>query len=129
MTARSQTEKVKEELREMPVNPDKEKAREERRRVSEEKKLAQGKLVKLNNTESNPCVTEHELSFKCMSNNEYDKEICRDYLDNYNMCRSFWNSVRKDRRERSIYPELPPPEERDKIKAEFFQRIRSNLGK
>lgn len=41
----------------------------------------------------NPCWKEQEKSFQCFSDNNYDKEKCKDEIDNYNMCKSFWVSI------------------------------------
>lgn len=91
---------------------------------------------------NNPCLREQKLSFKCFSDNGYNKDLCQTAIDNYNICKSFWvilqihssnfkhncgrflqNSVRADRRRRGVRPHLPPPEEREQIKREFFQKF------
>lgn len=42
---------------------------------------------------NNPCLREQEKSFKCFSDNEYNKEACKMEIDNYNLCKSFWVNV------------------------------------
>lgn len=39
---------------------------------------------------NNPCLLEQEKSFKCFSDNGYNKEACQKEIDNYNLCKSFW---------------------------------------
>lgn len=39
---------------------------------------------------NNPCLKEQEKSFKCFSDNDYNKEACKKEIDNYNLCKSFW---------------------------------------
>ena len=56
---------------------------------------------------------------KCLSKNNYNKEACGVYFDNYNNCRKFWLDVQRARRIAGIYPLLPPISERDEMKAKY----------
>lgn len=38
----------------------------------------------------NPCLKEQRLSYKCLSDNDYDKEKCQLQFENYKMCKRFW---------------------------------------
>ncbi|PSN39410.1 hypothetical protein C0J52_18650 [Blattella germanica] len=77
------------------------------------------KLRQLKNEVNNPCVKEHDMVFKCLDKNNYNYEKCNDYFENYKGCKNFWGRVRADRRKNGIVPNLPPPEEREKIRAEY----------
>ncbi|CAH0390658.1 unnamed protein product [Bemisia tabaci] len=67
----------------------------------------------------NPCLKEQALSLKCLQNNNYDKDKCFLPIENYKFCKKFWGKVRNMRRSQGIYPLLPPPEEREKVKADW----------
>uniref|UniRef100_A0A182M397 THAP-type domain-containing protein n=1 Tax=Anopheles culicifacies TaxID=139723 RepID=A0A182M397_9DIPT len=41
---------------------------------------------------NNPCLKEQELSYKCLSKNNFDHGKCELYYANYNNCKEFWNS-------------------------------------
>nr|XP_033327528.1 coiled-coil-helix-coiled-coil-helix domain-containing protein 7 [Megalopta genalis] len=69
----------------------------------------------------NPCLQEHLLSLKCLDNNEYVQKRCEPYFENYKICKMFWRNVKKDRRLKGIKPELPLPEDRRKVKAEYIK--------
>ncbi|KAJ9582704.1 hypothetical protein L9F63_022945 [Diploptera punctata] len=77
------------------------------------------KLRKVRNEINNPCVKEHDMVFKCLDKNNYDYEKCNDYFENYKGCKNFWGRLRSERRAKGIIPNLPPPEEREKIRAEY----------
>ncbi|XP_055372957.1 coiled-coil-helix-coiled-coil-helix domain-containing protein 7 [Condylostylus longicornis] len=70
---------------------------------------------------NNPCLKEQELSFKCLSKNNFNREACEVYFANYNNCKEFWNKIRLDRRRKGIEPYLPNIEEREKIKEEYMK--------
>ncbi|XP_037933865.1 coiled-coil-helix-coiled-coil-helix domain-containing protein 7 [Teleopsis dalmanni] len=70
---------------------------------------------------TNPCLKEQELSFKCLSQNNFEHEKCEVYFANYNKCKDFWNKVRLERRRNGIEPYLPPVEDRARIKAEYMK--------
>ncbi|XP_067005059.2 coiled-coil-helix-coiled-coil-helix domain-containing protein 7 isoform X2 [Anabrus simplex] len=70
---------------------------------------------------NNPCIKEQEMSYKCLSDNGYDREKCSLQFANYKGCKEFWNRVRSDRRSKGIYPYLPVPEEREKIREEYMR--------
>nr|CAH7742221.1 unnamed protein product [Callosobruchus chinensis] len=42
--------------------------------------------------ELNPCLKEQELTFKCFSDKNYNKEDCKSEIENYKICKSFWVS-------------------------------------
>lgn len=69
----------------------------------------------------NPCYTEERLSYKCLEKNNYDKEMCNEYFLNINICREFWDNIRRERRMKGIKPELPTASEREQIKEEFLK--------
>nr|XP_045622278.1 coiled-coil-helix-coiled-coil-helix domain-containing protein 7-like [Procambarus clarkii]XP_045622279.1 coiled-coil-helix-coiled-coil-helix domain-containing protein 7-like [Procambarus clarkii] len=85
------------------------------------------KGTKVVHDDKNPCIKEHKLSFKCLDDNSYNRELCGSYFDNYNRCREFWNQVRVDRRKAGIVPHLPPAEERDHIKKEYMEKMRAKI--
>ncbi|XP_013191747.1 coiled-coil-helix-coiled-coil-helix domain-containing protein 7 [Amyelois transitella] len=84
------------------------------------------KLVNKDAARLNPCLKEQEQSYECLNKNGYDQDKCQQHFDNYNTCKKFWGSVYKDRKAKKIYPYLPEVEEREKIKAEFFNKFRNN---
>lgn len=101
----------------------------------------------------NPCLHEQNLSYKCFDANNFNKDACEKEIKNYNICKSFWvrdatlktifisklflvmlklllhhkkmfqNSIKSDRRRKGIRPYLPPPEEREQIKRDFFVKF------
>ncbi|XP_008212753.1 coiled-coil-helix-coiled-coil-helix domain-containing protein 7 [Nasonia vitripennis] len=100
---------------------------EDKKKLSEQKKKAQSKYEgRLASEDSNPCLKEQELTYKCLDEHKYDDDACKLHFDNYKICKSFWLSVQRDRRRRNITPFLPPAEERAKIKEQFFEK-RSQL--
>lgn len=36
---------------------------------------------------------EHEMSFKCLEDNSYDRNSCGEYFENYKRCKDFWVSL------------------------------------
>ncbi|KAK8783951.1 coiled-coil-helix-coiled-coil-helix domain-containing protein 7 isoform X2 [Amblyomma americanum] len=71
---------------------------------------------------NNPCHKEQQLSMKCLDDNGYDYDKCQHYFDNFKACKGFWVGVMRERRRNGIKPVLPPPEEREAIKAEHLKR-------
>ncbi|XP_014666542.1 PREDICTED: cytochrome c oxidase-assembly factor COX23, mitochondrial-like [Priapulus caudatus] len=71
---------------------------------------------------NNPCYLEQKLTYKCLNNKNFDQEACNNYFVNYNNCKAFWNSVRIDRKRKGIQPNLPLPEDREQIKAEYMSK-------
>ncbi|XP_055856642.1 coiled-coil-helix-coiled-coil-helix domain-containing protein 7 [Episyrphus balteatus] len=69
----------------------------------------------------NPCLKEQELTYKCLHKYNFDREKCEVFFANYNNCKDFWNKVRLDRRGKGIYPNIPAPEDRAEIKAEYMK--------
>ncbi|OQV24866.1 hypothetical protein BV898_01452 [Hypsibius exemplaris] len=67
----------------------------------------------------NPCLHEANLTFKCLAQNNYDGDECKAYHENYNLCKTFWARVYRDRRQRQLFPFLPPPSEREAVKAQY----------
>ncbi|CAB0035700.1 unnamed protein product [Trichogramma brassicae] len=101
------------------------KRREERQRISEQKREAQRKANRYGQESDNPCLKEKQLSFDCMARcnqQNYEKE-CEVFFVNYKNCRNFWSSVEKQRKWQGIEPNMPPPEEREKIRSEFMGKL------
>jgi len=67
-----------------------------------------------------PCWRERELSLGCLTENSAEQEKCKDYFVNVKNCMKFWSKVTMDRRMKGIHPELPPLEEREKVRAEYI---------
>ncbi|OXU28512.1 hypothetical protein TSAR_007088 [Trichomalopsis sarcophagae] len=83
---------------------------EDKKKLSEQKKKAQSKYEgRLASEDTNPCLKEQELTYKCLDEHKNDDD-----------------ALQRDRRRRNIKPFLPPPEERAKIKEQFFEK-RSQL--
>ncbi|XP_044745521.1 coiled-coil-helix-coiled-coil-helix domain-containing protein 7 [Coccinella septempunctata] len=81
------------------------------------------KKLKRDQNINNPCLKEHELTDKCFHKNNFDYEKCALQIENYKVCKSFWHSVQMERRSKGIKPYLPPVEERDRIKEEYFEKL------
>ncbi|XP_063604447.1 coiled-coil-helix-coiled-coil-helix domain-containing protein 7-like [Penaeus indicus] len=79
----------------------------------------------LKHEEKNPCIKEHEQSYKCLDENNYNRDICAGYFENYKKCKEFWSNLRVERRRQGIEPNLPPPEERERIKKEYLEQIKA----
>ncbi|XP_076236087.1 coiled-coil-helix-coiled-coil-helix domain-containing protein 7 [Calliopsis andreniformis] len=75
----------------------------------------------------NPCLKEHNMSFKCLENNNFIQVNCAVYFENYKNCQYFWKKVMADRRMRGISPILPAPEEREKLKTEYLSQQKTYL--
>ncbi|CAB3373237.1 Hypothetical predicted protein [Cloeon dipterum] len=76
--------------------------------------------AKLTSEYNNPCLKEQELSFKCMHDNNFDRDSCTNVFKNYQVCKEFWNHIKVQRRRDGIKPYMPPPEERDQIKSDYL---------
>uniref|UniRef100_A0A0V0G865 Coiled-coil-helix-coiled-coil-helix domain-containing protein 7 n=1 Tax=Triatoma dimidiata TaxID=72491 RepID=A0A0V0G865_TRIDM len=85
------------------------------------KEVPKKKVERFSDEENNPCLKEHNMSLNCLSQNNYDPDECQKYFQNYKLCKSFWNEVRRYRRINGIRPLLPPPSERESIKAKYFE--------
>ncbi|XP_064617164.1 coiled-coil-helix-coiled-coil-helix domain-containing protein 7-like [Liolophura sinensis] len=75
------------------------------------------KASRLADEEKNPCLHEQEISYRCLSENDYDRDKCEMAFQNYQNCRAFWNLIMKERKRNGISPALPPLSERDDIRA------------
>ncbi|XP_025111256.1 coiled-coil-helix-coiled-coil-helix domain-containing protein 7-like [Pomacea canaliculata] len=73
--------------------------------------------------EKHPCITEQEMSLKCLDDNGYDRDKCNKHFQNYRNCREFWRLVVLDRKRKGVTPYLPPPQERSNIKQEYKHLI------
>uniref|UniRef100_A0A1B0CDV1 Coiled-coil-helix-coiled-coil-helix domain-containing protein 7 n=1 Tax=Lutzomyia longipalpis TaxID=7200 RepID=A0A1B0CDV1_LUTLO len=69
---------------------------------------------------NNPCLKEQELSYKCLDKNNYDREKCEIFFQNYKNCKDFWNRVKSERKWKGIKPYLPDVSEREGIKAAYM---------
>ncbi|XP_064109325.1 coiled-coil-helix-coiled-coil-helix domain-containing protein 7-like [Macrobrachium nipponense] len=87
------------------------------------------RTTKLLHDEKNPCTKEHNQSYKCLEDNDYDRNMCAWYFENYKRCKEFWNDIRVQRRRAGIVPNLPPLEEREEIKRQHMERMRSEANK
>ncbi|XP_033110079.1 coiled-coil-helix-coiled-coil-helix domain-containing protein 7-like isoform X1 [Anneissia japonica] len=58
---------------------------------------------------------EADASYRCLHENNFDRDSCTKYFLNYKNCRKFWGNFALDRRRNGIKPALPAKEERDKI--------------
>ncbi|KAG5677134.1 hypothetical protein PVAND_006916 [Polypedilum vanderplanki] len=72
-------------------------------------------------TPDNPCENEQNLSYKCLSDNDYKKDKCEVFFANYTNCMKFWTGIKVERRRKGIKPHMPPPEEREILKAEYMK--------
>ncbi|XP_044736384.1 coiled-coil-helix-coiled-coil-helix domain-containing protein 7 [Chrysoperla carnea] len=82
--------------------------------------------MKRNQEEANPCSKEQAMSYKCLNDNNFDREKCEVFFVNYNNCKEFWNKIRLSRKRKGIIPNMPPLSERAKIKEEFFENLNKN---
>lgn len=83
------------------------------------------KASRLMDDEKNPCLKEHKLSFKCLDENNFNRDTCTGYFENYKRCKEFWNNIRVERRRAGIVPNLPPADEREQIKKDYFEKKRA----
>lgn len=70
---------------------------------------------KLRDHDINPCLAETDATTKCMSDNNYNKDMCTDYFLKYKNCRKFWHGIMMQRKRNGVKPEMPSAEERKKI--------------
>ncbi|XP_068202473.1 coiled-coil-helix-coiled-coil-helix domain-containing protein 7 isoform X2 [Palaemon carinicauda] len=87
------------------------------------------RTTKVLHDEKNPCIKEHTMSLKCLEDNDYDRNKCGWHFENYKKCQDFWSEIRVQRRRAGIKPNLPPVEERDEIKREYLEKLRSGTNK
>ncbi|XP_065168622.1 coiled-coil-helix-coiled-coil-helix domain-containing protein 7 [Atheta coriaria] len=92
---------------------------------NENKSLVMGRIEKANPATLNPCHKESDLTYKCLDDNNYDRDKCLKAMENYQLCKSFWGFVRTQRRREGKYPLLPPEEERDEIKKYYIDAFLS----
>lgn len=81
----------------------------------------------LTKKQEDPCFSEREKSLNCLAEYESSQSICDQHILNYKICKDFWVNVRTYRKNHKILPHLPPPEEREQIKSEFFEKQRSRV--
>ncbi|KAK2185849.1 hypothetical protein NP493_221g02032 [Ridgeia piscesae] len=91
----------------------------EKQRTSR-RKLPRG--TRMSDEMKNPCKKESELAMKCMHDSNFTKDDCSLYFQNYRNCMGFWQGISRERRRLGIKPHMPPPEEREQIKREQFDR-------
>lgn len=72
--------------------------------------------------QSNPCLKEQRLSYKCLSDHNYNRSYCSEYFENYRNCKAFWNKVRLDRKRSGNKPYIPAVEDRERVQAEYFAK-------
>ncbi|XP_047358117.1 coiled-coil-helix-coiled-coil-helix domain-containing protein 7 isoform X2 [Vespa velutina] len=77
-------------------------------------------MSKINDTEINTSK-EHDLSLQCLSDNNYIRDACQDYFQNYRICQKFWKKIVVDRKRKNIKPYLPSPEDRENVKNEYLK--------
>ncbi|XP_071964811.1 coiled-coil-helix-coiled-coil-helix domain-containing protein 7-like [Antedon mediterranea] len=70
---------------------------------------------KLDDINNNPCLEEANASYRCLHQNNFDRDSCTKYFLNYKNCRKFWGSLIRERKGKGLVPALPNKEERDKI--------------
>ena len=70
---------------------------------------------------TDPCFKERQMSLRCMDSNHYDKDECAREFENFKNCKGFWTEIIKIRRRDGILPDIPPPEERDDIRRAHFK--------
>ncbi|XP_043673535.1 coiled-coil-helix-coiled-coil-helix domain-containing protein 7 [Vespula pensylvanica] len=77
--------------------------------------------LRRNHEADNPCLKEYDLSLECLSNNNYIRDACQAYFNNYKICQKFWQKIVADRKLKDIKPYLPSPEDRENIKNEYLK--------
>uniref|UniRef100_A0A5S6Q0V8 Coiled-coil-helix-coiled-coil-helix domain-containing protein 7 n=1 Tax=Trichuris muris TaxID=70415 RepID=A0A5S6Q0V8_TRIMR len=70
--------------------------------------------------ENGACNTEAGISMQCIINAHGNQALCRKEAQNYNLCRAFWERVKKERLAKGESPALPSAEERDGILQKHF---------
>ncbi|KFD50950.1 hypothetical protein M514_08132 [Trichuris suis] len=66
------------------------------------------------------CDKEAKISMQCIINSHGDNALCRKESQNYNLCRAFWDRIKKERLAKGQSPALPSAEERDQILQKHF---------
>lgn len=94
-------------------------------KTEEERKENISKAAKVMHDEKNPCIKEYKLSLKCLDENNFNRGICVDYFENYKKCKEFWEDIRIQRRKAGIVPNLPTATERQQIKMEYMEKLRT----
>ena len=74
--------------------------------------------------EKDPCLAETQLSLTCLAENSGSRSVCHEYILNVRACKDFWNNVRIYRKRNNLVPHIPPPEERQTIKSEWFDQVK-----
>ncbi|CAL1538908.1 unnamed protein product [Lymnaea stagnalis] len=82
-----------------------------------------GKELRNQRAQNDPCLLENEMAMRCLDENAYDREKCRDFFKNYKNCRKFWSWIVSQRKKQGIEPNLPPPEERDQVKKDYLPML------
>lgn len=77
-------------------------------------------IGQLSDIEKNPCWEESQMSYRCLSENNFDKDLCSNAFQNYRNCKKFWNCVVKSRKVQGIIP--PLPSNNDRAEARAFYR-------
>lgn len=57
-----------------------------------------GRIEKANPATLNPCHKESDLTYKCLDDNNYDRDKCLKAMENYQLCKSFWVSTTINKR-------------------------------
>ncbi|KAJ6638443.1 Coiled-coil-helix-coiled-coil-helix domain-containing protein 7 [Pseudolycoriella hygida] len=70
-------------------------------------------------------LQEQKMTYQCLSKNDYDREKCEAFFDNYNNCKEFWGNLYRERRRQRIRPYMPEGEEREKIRKEYIERMKN----
>lgn len=73
-----------------------------------------------------PCWEEKEISMDCLSTH-LNRDDCARHINNVKLCKKFWESVEKHRRQNRIFPYKPPPAEREQIKRAEMDRIKKSM--
>lgn len=98
-------------------------------KTEEERVKNIARTTKLSHVDKNPCIKEQDMAYKCLDENNYDRNVCAGYFENYKKCKDFWGTVRVDRRRAGIVPNLPPAAERDQIKRDFLEKLKAEREK
>ncbi|XP_017770572.1 PREDICTED: coiled-coil-helix-coiled-coil-helix domain-containing protein 7 [Nicrophorus vespilloides] len=69
----------------------------------------------------NPCQKEQEMTYKCMNDNNFIRDKCLDYMENYKTCKKFWGRVQAYRRREGLRPILPEVADREEVKKDFLK--------
>ena len=72
-----------------------------------EQQQRRGTSRKWNDRAVNYCLDEANASYKCLSDNSYDKNKCEEYFEAYRNCKKEFNKIKAARRRQGL-PPLPP---------------------